>query len=233
MIIRYTLIGPRARCASSGFQLQRRQGPADLLARPRRARAAPSMPPQQAAVVVVARPAARSWRGRSRAGCGSPRACRRRGRSSSLPSRSQTPSSLGRVELDVEDVAVLGAGAPAAEPPHRPPRRRRRSAAPPVTARPSSASLASSASACGTVRGKPSRMKPSAASLGVDPLGDHADDHLVGDQVAAVHVLLRGPAQLRLVAHRRPQDVPGRVIGQPQVFLQPLPLRALPAAGRA
>ena len=68
---------------------------------------------------------------------------------------------------------------------------------------------------------------------GVDPLGDHADDHLVGDEVAAIHVLLCRAAELGLVAHRGAQDVPGRVVGQPQVFLQPLALRALAAAGRA
>ena len=66
-----------------------------------------------------------------------------------------------------------------------------------VSARPSSPSSASSASAWGTVRGKPSRMKPSAASSESIALGDHADDHLVGDEVAAVHVLLRGLARAR------------------------------------
>ena len=44
---------------------------------------------------------------------------------------------------------------------------------------------------------------------------------------------LRGPTELGLVAHRRAQDVAGRVVGQPQVFLQPLALGALAAARRA
>ena len=39
--------------------------------------------------------------------------------------------------------------------------------------------------------------------LALDPLGDHADDHLVGDQVAAVHVLLRLLAELGPLARPR------------------------------
>ena len=61
----------------------------------------------------------------------------------------------------------------------------------------------------------------------VDPLGDHSDDHPVGHQVAAVHVLLRRPPQLGFVAHRAAENVPGRVVGQPQVFVEALPLSSL------
>ena len=71
-----------------------------------------------------------------------------------------------------------------------------------------------------------------AGLLGVDPLGDHADDDLVGNQVAAVHVGLRVQADLGLVLDRGAEDVPGRVVGQAQVFVQKLALRALAGTGR-
>ena len=98
---------------------------------------------------------------------------------------------LGRVELDVEDVAVLDAGPPAAEPADdllvgdvdQDRRGQPRARAPPSPRR--------APRPAASVRGKPSRMKPSAASGSADALGDHADDHLVGHEVAAVHVLLR------------------------------------------
>jgi hypothetical protein len=63
--------------------------------------------------------------------------------------------------------------------------------------------------------------------------GDHADDHVVGHEVAALHVLLRGPAQLGFVPDRGAEDVPGRVVGQVEVFGQALALGALPRSGRA
>ncbi len=139
---------------------------------------------------------------------------------------------LGRVELDVEDVAALGAGAPPTEPAddlvvgdvdqqHR------------VD---DPAQLRQLGVEClGLGHGARKAVEDEAVERlrGVDPLDDHADDHLVGDQVAAIHVLLRGPAQLGLVAHRGTEDVAGGVVGQAQVFLQPLALGALSRPGRA
>ena len=99
----------------------------------------------------------------ARAGCGSPRACRRRGRSARLPSTSQTPSCSGGLNSTWKTW-------PFSSQVRRPPSRRTTSSSltsissTAVTARPSSSSLASSASAWGIVRGKPSRMKPSSAS---------------------------------------------------------------------
>ena len=111
------------------------------------------------------------------------------------PPTSQTPSFFGRVELDVEDVAVLDAGAAAAEAAHDllvgDVDQDRGGQLPAELLH-----LVVERLGLGTVRGKPSRMKPSAASSRCDPLGDHADDHLVGHQVAAVHVLLRLRAEL-------------------------------------
>src|SRR5512139_1700610 len=64
-------------------------------------------------------------------------------------------------------------------------------------------------------------------------LGDHADDHLVGDEVAPVHVLLRLLAHLGPLLDRGAQDVAGGVVRQPEVLLQALALGSLAAAGRA
>src|SRR6185436_4569601 len=66
-----------------------------------------------------------------------------------------------------------------------------------------------------------------------DPLADHADDHLVGYEISAVHVLLGRTPQLGPLTNRRPQDVASRPVRQLQVLLQPLSLRALTAAWRS
>ena len=138
----------------------------------------------------------------------------------------------GRVELDVEDVAVLLAGPPPAQPANHlvvVDVDQQDSGQPPVE-------LGETRRQCLRLGlGAREAVEDEAVGRlgGVDPLGDHADDHLVGDQVAAIHVLLRGAAQLGLVADRRPQDVPGRVVRQPQVFVKALPLGSLAAAGRA
>ena len=196
MIIRYTLgLGPRPRsprrppAASS-------PGCGGSPRRPRPGRASPSIRRSRRCAGRSSRPAARSSRGtcssrlRITSGLSSSRTI------SSLPSMSQTPSCLGGLNSTWKTW-------PFSAQVRRPPSRRTTSSSETsisstaVTARPSSSSFASSASACGVVRGKPSRMKPSRGLGGVDPLGDHADDHLVGDEVAAVHVLLGRAARAR------------------------------------
>ena len=166
---------------------QRRQQRADpvgdLVGRAGRRR-----PLQQAAAPRSTRSAARSSRGTARAGCGSPRACRRRGSRAGSPQTSQTPSFSGGSKSTWK-MWPLGQV-------RRPPSRRTtsssgtsiRSAA--VSSRPSSASF--SLERLGLRLGAREAVEDEAV-LGlvlVDPLGDHADDHLVGDEVAAVHVLL-------------------------------------------
>ena len=190
-------------------------------------------PAQDAAARRSRRPAARSSRGR----------CASRLRITSGLSSSRTISWRA---VDVADALLLRAGrtrrgrrgrsprrCAGRRAGARPRRRRRRSAAPRSTARPSSASFASSASACGVVRGKPSRMKPSSASLesirsAITPTitssGTRSPRSMYSFAVAA---------QLGLVPHRGAQDVAGRVVGQPQVFLQPLALGSLAGPGRA
>src|SRR5262245_54564389 len=68
--------------------------------------------------------------------------------------------------------------------------------------------------------------------VALQPLGDHADDHLVRDQIAAVHVLLGLPADLGSLLDRGAQDVARRVVGQPEVLLKALPLGSLAAPRR-
>ena len=62
----------------------------------------------------------------------------------------------------------------------------------------------SSASACGTVRGKPSNRQPRAQSLFAKPIGDDADDDIVRHELAGLHVSgpLRGRASCRPPAAR-------------------------------
>ena len=75
---------------------------------------------------------------------------------------------------------------------------------------PCEASIASSASACATVRGKPSRMKPFLAVRLLEPVGDDADDDLVGDELARIHHRLGLHADRRAGRHRGAQHVAGR-----------------------
>ena len=67
---------------------------------------------------------------------------------------------------------------------------------------PISSSIESSASACGTVRGKPSRTKP---VLVREPLADEVDHEVVGHEVAA----LEDRANLPRRARSRPRPPPG------------------------
>ena len=75
--------------------------------------------------------------------------------------------------------------------------------------RPRSSSISLSASACGTVRGKPSSRKPSLASSWAQPVADDPDGDLVGHQVAGVHVLLGLDAEVGLLRDVGPEDVAG------------------------
>ncbi len=71
-----------------------------------------------------------------------------------------------------------------------------------------------------------------AAVLGADAVDDQVDDELVGHQLAAVHVALRGDAQLGAVLHRGAQDVAGCHVGQAKVVLQAGGLRAFAGTRR-
>ena len=160
-IIRYTLAAVRRLDRLVGFEPQRRQRARDLVA-DLVGRGGTVDAAQQALAGRRSRPTARSSRGTARAGGGSPRACRRRGRSSALPSTSQTPSArAGRTRRGRRGRSRRRCGG--RQPAHRPPRRRRRSGAR-RSARGRVGELLGQRLGLRPVRGKPSRMKPSAAS---------------------------------------------------------------------
>ncbi len=142
---------------------------------------------------------------------------------------------LGGVELEVVDVAAFRRTRGARRDGARPRRRRPRSAAPRVRRRSSVPSASPSASACCSLRGKPSSRNPSRASSLADAREDHADDHLVGDQLAGVHVALRLPAELGALGHLGAQHVAGGDVRRgrsPRAGARPgCPCR--PRAGRA
>ena len=60
-----------------------------------------------------------------------------------------------------------------------------------------------------------------------DPLGDHSDDHLIRNEVAPVHVLLRLESDRSPLPNGGPEDVAGRVVGEFEVLLQALALGPL------
>ena len=119
---------------------------------------------------------ARSRAGSARSGGGRRRAARARSRALSSarrmnsvpPQTSQTPATRGRLEAVVVAGAALGAGEAAGDALDQRRRRRPSARSPRRASVPCSASIRSSASACGTVRGKPSRMKPLRAVRLVD-----------------------------------------------------------------
>ena len=153
-------------------------------------------------LVRSSRSAARSARGRHRrrrivSSLSSSRWIRR------APSWSQTPSCLGGSKIDVVDVpGVLHAHTPAREALHellvghvdqqRGGERGGRGPRAPRRARRPARACAESRRA-GTVAGV---VRP-------DPLGDHADDQIVGHQLAGVHVALGRQAELGAVGHLR------------------------------
>ncbi len=66
-----------------------------------------------------------------------------------------------------------------------------------------------------------------------DALGDHADDHLVGHELAGVHVALGLAPELGALGDLRAQDVAGGDVRQPEVVAQAIGLGALSGARRA
>ena len=65
------------------------------------------------------------------------------------------------------------------------------------------------------------------------PLQDHVDDHVVGDQLTPVHVPAGRPAQLRPPVGVGPQDVTGGDVHPPEPVDEPAGLGALAGGGRA
>ena len=93
-------------------------------------------------------------------------------------------------------------------------------------------SIASSASACGTERGKPSSRKLPVGAPG-EPLADHPDDDGVGHQLAGVHVALGLAAEVGARGDRGAQQVAGGEVQELVLVTQALGLGALPGPGRA
>ncbi len=98
--------------------------------------------------------------------------------------------------------------------------------------RSSPASASASASACLLVAREAVEQEAVARVAAGDPVGDHADDHLVGHELAGVHEPLCLPAQLGALGHLRAQDVAGGDVRQLKVLAQAVGLRALAGAGR-
>jgi hypothetical protein len=72
-----------------------------------------------------------------------------------------------------------------------------------------------------------------AGVAGGDALDDHPHDHLVGDELAGVHVALGLAAELGALGHLCTQHVAGGDVRQPEVFVQAIGLGALAGARRA
>ena len=88
-----------------------------------------------------------------------------------------------------------------------------------------------SASACGTVRGKPSSRKPPRRPA-AQALLDELDHELVGHQLALVHEAPRRWPSGVSTAIARAQHVAGRDVRDPEALREPLRLRPFPGAGR-
>ena len=65
------------------------------------------------------------------------------------------------------------------------------------------------------------------------PVGNDAEDQLIGNQRAFVHVLLGLFSQLRAVGHGLTEHVPGRDGGNGELLNKKLCLCSLPGAGSA
>ena len=96
---------------------------------------------------------------------------------------------------------------------------------------PRSASIRSSPSACGMVRGKPSRMNPLAASGWSIRSATIRLMIVVGDQPARLHDRLGLAADLGALGHRLAQHLAGRELRDGIGLLQPRRLGALPRPG--
>ena len=154
-------------------------------------------------------------RGRRRAG----RARRRSGRSARR--------SAGGSKLTWNIVPQSPADAPAREPPHQLVARHRRAATTASSAAALRRGARPSASACATVRGKPSRMKPRCASAAASRSLDDADHDLVGHEAARrpCSAAPRVPSGVPR-ADRLAQDVAGRDVRH----AEPLARAASPAS---
>src|SRR3954451_11939149 len=138
---------------------------------------------------------------------------------------------LGRVELHVEDVPLLDAHAAAAEAPNHllvgnvHEDRRRQLAAQLAELRAERLGLRDGA-------GESVEDEPVGRLVAGHALRDDADHHLIGNEVAPIHVPLGLGAELGALTNGGPEDVAGRVVGEAEVLLQPLALRPLSGAGR-
>jgi hypothetical protein len=75
---------------------------------------------------------------------------------------------------------------------------------------------------------EPVEQEAVAGLVALHALEDDADDDVVGDELAPVHVLLGLLPELGALRDGGPQHVPGRDVGQVEVLLQALGLGALP-----
>ena len=188
------------------------QRPPDRRRRPRRSR--PCRRPSAAPPCRGNRPpAARSGPDRRQAAASAPPDCRRRAAARRALASARPGSRSARTRMSSSTLSSITASSRS----------------------PFSASIRSSASACGTVRGKPSRMKPLLGVGLVDAVGDDRDHDLVGHQLAARHDVLGLEADRRAGRHRRAQHVAGRelhdaVLGN-ELLAPACPCR--PPAGRA
>ena len=137
---------------------------------------------------------------------------------------------LGRAEVDVVDVVVLGADPPAREPPDDlvvvdvdqddGGQLLRNIAELPVE--------------CLGLGHGPREAVEDEAVVGLAALqsvGDHPDDHFVGDEIAPVHVFLRLLAHLGALADGEPEHVARGVVRKFEILLQALALGPLAGAG--
>ena len=101
----------------------------------------------------------------------------------------------------------------------------------PRPASPRSASASSSASACTSVRGKPSRITPRAGVGPAEPVEQQADGDVVGHELARVHVAPGLDAERRPIADGGPEQVAGGDDRDPEPLGKERRLGALPGAG--
>src|SRR4051812_15816888 len=140
------------------------------------------------------------------------------------------PLLLGRIELDVVGVAGLLADAPARQSPddllvRRLDQQHRGQGATELVER-----LVERLGLLG-VAGEAVEQEAVIALTVVHAAQDHPDDHLVGDEVSAVHVLLGLLAEVGALLDLRAQHVARRDVGQVEVLGEAFGLGALPRTG--
>src|SRR5215210_2980705 len=137
---------------------------------------------------------------------------------------------LGRVELDVVDVAVGALAAAREALDHALVRRRDEQGG----GQPAAAALHLLGERVGLAdRAREAVEQEAVVALVLDLVEDHRDHELVGHQLALVHVLLGLLAELGAVLDVRAQEVARTDVGQPEVLGQSRGLGALPGPGRA